>query len=91
MVATVNRVLPVPGGPCTIATRCRMVAVSALTALPFRRRRLAASLRLSTGGRLRTRWKTCPIDPSTSSSVNGVTACALLRCCGLVSSTAVTP
>eukprot|EP00959_Pyramimonas_sp_CCMP1952_P063085 1318648-Pyramimonas_sp.AAC.1 len=42
-------------------------------------------------GRLRTRWRTCPIDPSTSSSVNGATACAWLCCCCVVSSTEVTP
>eukprot|EP00959_Pyramimonas_sp_CCMP1952_P135221 2829541-Pyramimonas_sp.AAC.1 len=77
MVATGNRVLPVPGGPCTIVTWCRMVAVSALAAFSFSRCRLATSLRLSMGGRLRTRWRTCPMDPSTSSSVNSVTACAL--------------
>eukprot|EP00959_Pyramimonas_sp_CCMP1952_P100317 2098466-Pyramimonas_sp.AAC.1 len=68
MVATVNRVLPVPGGPCIIVTWCRMVEVSALATLPFRQCRLAASLRLWMEGRFRTRWRTCPIDPSTSSS-----------------------
>eukprot|EP00959_Pyramimonas_sp_CCMP1952_P077056 1610717-Pyramimonas_sp.AAC.1 len=73
MVATVNSVLPVPGGPCATVTWCRMVAVSALAAFSFSRCRRAASLRLAMGGRLRTRWSTCPMDPSTSSSMNGAT------------------
>eukprot|EP00959_Pyramimonas_sp_CCMP1952_P115300 2409880-Pyramimonas_sp.AAC.1 len=66
MVATEKIVLPVPGGPCTIVTRCKVEAARALVASRLRLWRLAPSSRAACGGRSLARWKTCPMASSTS-------------------------
>eukprot|EP00959_Pyramimonas_sp_CCMP1952_P273623 5719368-Pyramimonas_sp.AAC.1 len=83
MVATQKNVLPVPGGPRTTVTWCRVVATSAFEALSLSRWRRAASFRLVMGGGLRTRWSTCPVALATSSYVNGASAGSLLCCCSV--------